>query len=456
MAAGQGTRMKSELPKVLHEVAGRTLLHWVIDAARSVDPTQVMVVVGHGADQVIATLPDDVEWCVQAEQLGTGHAVQVALEHLGNCSQDTVLVLSGDTPLLVGDHLVDLVERTAASGAVAGLVTSVIADPSGYGRIIRDDHEQLVGIVEEKDATPDQLSINEINAGIYAFSGSQLATSLAGLENHNAQGEFYLTDVVGSLAQRELPMLGLVSDFEETAGVNSHGQLASANQVMRTRITESWMQEGVWMQNPATVFLSADVELAAGVRLYSGVHLESGTTVAAGAQVGPDVFAQASRIGAGAKVWYSVLRGADVGAESEVGPFVSLRPGTVMAARTKAGTFVEMKNTTLGEGSKVPHLSYMGDATIGTNSNIGAGTITCNYDGVDKHTTVIGNDVFVGSDTMLIAPLAIGDGAVTGAGSAITKDVEPGALAVERSTQREIPGYAARMEERRRRKREGS
>ena len=455
MAAGQGTRMKSELPKVLHEVAGRPLVHWVIEAARQVEPTQIVVVVGHGAEQVRAVLPDDVEWCLQAEQLGTGHAAQMALDHIGDCSDDTVLVLSGDTPLLVGDSLADLVDLARQNGSAAALMTSVVADPSGYGRVVRDDSGQVVGVVEHKDASPEQLAIPEINAGIYAFAGDRLASGLAGLSNQNSQGEYYLTDVIGSFAGAGLPMIGVVADFEETAGVNTHGHLAGANQVMRRRLAESWMEQGVWMQNPDTVYLTGDVQLAAGVRIYSGVHLEGETVVGPGAELGPDVFASDARIGAGAKVWYSVLRGAEVGEEAEVGPYVSLRPGTVMAARTKAGTFVEMKNTTLGEGSKVPHLSYMGDATIGTNSNIGAGTITCNYDGVDKHQTVIGDDVFIGSDTMLVAPLEIGDAAVTGAGSAITRDVPPGALAVERSTQKEIDGYAARMEERRRRKREG-
>ena len=454
MAAGQGTRMKSELPKVLHEVAGRPLVGWVIEAARKVDPSQIVVVVGHGAEQVTAALPDDVETCIQAEQLGTGHAVQVALDHMGDCTADTVLVLSGDTPLLDGEHLAHLVRQVETTGAALALVTSVVDDPTGYGRVIRDTTGHVLEIVEHKDAV-EELVVREINAGIYAFAGDRLTADLAELENHNAQGEYYLTDVISSFARQGLLMFGEVTDFEETAGVNTHIQLAEANRVMRRRLNESWMAQGVWMEQPDHVYLTADVVLAPGVKLYSGVHLEGATAIEAGAQVGPDVFVSDSRIGGGARVWYSVLRGAEVGEEAEVGPFVSLRPGTVMAARTKAGTFVEMKNTQVGEGSKVPHLSYMGDATIGKNSNIGAGTITCNYDGVNKYSTVIGDGVFIGSDTMLVAPLEIGDSAVTGAGSAITRDVPPGALAVERSTQKEISGYAARLEERRRRKREG-
>ncbi len=456
LAAGQGTRMKSDKAKVLHEVAGKPMVRWVIEAARAVDPVDITVVVGHRADDVIAALPDDVESCLQAEQLGTGHAVQTAVEQLGDITDDTILVLSGDTPLLTGDTLIELVTMARRTGAAAALLTSDVDDPDAYGRILRDGWDRVVGIVEHRDATPMQLTIHEINAGIYVFDGALLGDGLAHMGTDNAQGEYYLTDLIGYFAGRDLSLSGLKTEEEEVAGVNSQRELADTNVKMRTRLAVDWMERGVWIQDPSQVFLSADVEIGAGARLYQGVHLEAGTTVGKGATVGPDVFASGSSIGEGARVWYSVLRDAEVGAEAEVGPYVSLRPGTVMGPRTKAGTFVEMKNTTVAEGAKVPHLAYLGDADVGEQANVGAGTITCNYDGVDKHRTEIGARAFVGSDTMLVAPVRIGDDAVTGAGSTITRDVSDGALAVERSSQREIAGYAARLDERRRRKQEGS
>ncbi len=454
MAAGQGKRMRSDLPKVLHPVAGRPLLSWVLDSVGAIDPEDVLVVVGHGGEQVREMLGDGWRSVVQPEQLGTGHAVQIAIAELGDVSADTLVVVPGDAPL-IGHRLVDLIGRHLETDAAVTFLTAELEDPTGYGRIVRTTEGEVVGVIEDTDGEPEQLAISEVNGGIYAFNGGRLAAALATLDRDNAQREYYLPDVVAALSKAGDRLEALTVVADDIRGVNSHDQLAAAEAVARRRINLAWMRDGVWMQDPDRVYVDATVRLAAGVRLYPGAHLEGATIVGEGAVVGPDVFALDAAIGPRSRVWYSVLRGAEVGEDAQIGPYASLRPGTVLSAGAKAGTFVEMKNTRVSEGAKVPHLSYMGDADIGARANIGAGTITCNYDGVDKHRTVIGAGAFIGSDTMLVAPVEIGEGAVTGAGATITEDVAPGALAGERSSQEEIPGYAARLEERRRRKAEG-
>lgn len=442
LAAGLGTRMRSSLPKVLHPVAGRPMLAWVLDAVGATAPKRTVVVVGAGADDVVAALPPGVEHCVQDPPRGTGHAVEVALAHLAPDPTDAVLVVPGDTPLLTGGTLTAAV--AAHGGADITLLTAVPPDPDGYGRVVRVDGA-VTGIVEHADADPSTLSVPEVNAGIYVFTAGALAAGLADLDAGNAQGEIYLTDVIGRTAASGGRIATVPVGSDEASGVNTHVQLAAADELARRRIAEAWMLAGVRMIDPGAVYVDADVDIAPGAVLYPGVHLEGRTVVEKGAVVGPDVFAADSRIGEESRVWYAVLRQADVGEGCEVGPYASLRPGTVLRREAKAGTFVEMKKTVVGEGAKVPHLSYMGDATIGARANIGAGSITCNYDGYAKHETHIGADAFVGSDTMLVAPVSIGEGAVTGAGSAITEDVEPGALGVARARQRNIPGFAARL-----------
>ena len=441
LAAGRGTRMRSDSPKVLFPVAGRPLLAWVLDAVAGVSPDETVVVVGHGADRVREILPAGVRAVVQEPQLGTGHAAREALAAMGEVAGDTVLVVPGDTPLLRSETLRALV--AALPGAAAAMLTTRMPDPAGYGRVRREG-DRVLGIVEDRDATPAQRAIDEVAVSTYAFEGAALAGALGGLAPDNDQGEYYLTDAIGLLAAAGQVRGVPVADPAEGQGVNSHAQLAEVAAVVRRRINAAWMAAGVWMLDPDRVYLDASVSLEAGARLYPEVHLEGSTTVASAAEVGPQVFAVDSTIGPGARVWYAVLRGAEVGEGAQVGPFASLRPGTRLAAGSKVGTFVETKNTVVGRGSKVPHLSYMGDATIGEGANVGAGTITCNYDGRNKHRTVIGDRAFIGSDTMLVAPVQIGDDAVTGAGSAITRDVPAGALAVERSPQREVPGYAAK------------
>ena len=438
LAAGKGTRMECDLPKVLHTVAGRAIVNWVVRALQDAGITDITVVIPPDSDVVTDALPSGVRAVVQPERGGTGHATKVALDAIGDVSADQVLVIAGDTPLFTAATVAALV---AAHRGGATVLTTRVPDPTGYGRIVRNAVGDVTAIVEERDADAATRAVDEVAMSTYVFDGAALARALPQLRTDNAKQEEYLTDVVGILA----PVAGFeVADHRETLGINSHDQLAEVEAVMRERINAAWMVAGVWMQDPYATYLDASVTLEPGVRLYPGVHLEGFTKVSAGAVVGPQVFAIDSSIGIGARVWYSVLRQAEVGEQVDVGPFASLRPGTVLQRGAKAGSFVEIKASTVGPGSKVPHLAYIGDATIGEDSNIGAGTITCNYDGFSKHRTVIGDHVFIGSDTMLVAPVEIGDGAFTGAGSAITRDVPPGSLAVERSQQREIRGYAAR------------
>jgi len=444
LGAGKGTRMKSDLAKVLHEVAGRPLVSWMLEivAASGIDET--VVVVGRQADDVAAVLPEGVRTALQEKQLGTGHAARVGLEALDPDDDDIVLVLPGDMPLIRHETLEHLVELHRGTGAGATLLSCRPADPTGYGRILRDGADHVLGIVEQRDASDQQLAIREVSTSVYAFAARHLRPALADLSNDNSQGEYYLTDVIAAFVADGLRVEALGADAIEGEGVNSHDQLAAAAAELRRRINRSWMRSGVWMQDPERTYIDADVTLAPGVRLYADVHLEGATAIDADAEVGPSVYVRDCRIGAGARIWYSVLRQADVGIQAEVGPYVSLRPGADLREGSKAGTFVEIKNSVVGKDSKVPHLAYVGDATIGEGSNIGAGTITVNYDGHQKHRTMIGDGVKIGSDTMLVAPVSVGDDAWTAAGSVITKDVSPGALAVARSPQKEVPGYAAR------------
>ncbi|MFQ5523523.1 MAG: bifunctional UDP-N-acetylglucosamine diphosphorylase/glucosamine-1-phosphate N-acetyltransferase GlmU [Acidimicrobiia bacterium] len=446
LAAGQGKRMHSALPKVAHLLAGRPLIGWVVTAVESLAPESTVVVVGHGADEVRPLLPGDVLVAHQDPQLGTGHAARIGVDAIPDLDrEDTVVVLYGDMPLITPALLVELADLGAAT---LKLVTADLDDPTGYGRIVRGGEGRVMGVVEHADCTSEQLQIREVNAGIYALRAGDLLDSLDQVGNDNAQGEYYLTEVVGILAAKGARLEAVKARAEEVSGINSQDQLAAARKALQRRINQELMESGVWMLDPERVYIDESVTVEAGARLYPGVHLEGETTVAAGAMVGPDVFALDSTIGADSRVWYSVLRGAVVGDGCEVGPFASLRPGTILEEGARIGTFVETKNTVLGEGAKALHLTYLGDASVGARTNIGAGTITCNYDGISKHPTEIGEDAFIGSDTMLVAPVEIGDRAITGAGSVITRDVSEGALAIERSQQREIPGYADRRQAR--------
>jgi bifunctional UDP-N-acetylglucosamine pyrophosphorylase/glucosamine-1-phosphate N-acetyltransferase len=447
LAAGEGKRMKSGLPKVAHTAAGRALVSHVIETAQSLDPVSITVVVGHGADQVRTLLPEDVSDVLQAEQLGTGHATQIGLDHLGAVDHDDiVLILYGDTPLVTTGLLGEL--TALAPGETARLVSSRPDDPTGYGRVIRDEAGNVAAIVEHRDCTPEQLLIEETNAGIYAVRAGALVEALKAVTNENAQGEYYLTDVVGILVAQGDKLTAVGASPQEVMGINSHDQLAEARRELHRRINQRLMESGVMIFDPERTYIDETVTVAPGAQIYPGTHLEGTTVIGEGSRVGPDVFAVDAQIGSECTVWYAVVRGAVIGDGCEVGPYASLRPGTVLKDGAKIGTFVEAKNTVMGEGAKANHLTYLGDAKIGARTNIGAGVVTVNYDGVEKSTTEIGEDAFIGSDTMLVAPVTIGDRASTGAGSVITRDVSDDALAIERSDQREIPGYSQRREAR--------
>ncbi len=451
LAAGEGTRMKSATPKVLHQIAGRSLLGHVIEAAATIEPEHLVVVVGHGGDQVIAHLDEVAPWVAtveQAQRNGTGHAVRIALEFLSERGVETweapVVVLTGDTPLLTGDSLVTMLTSHVASAAQVTVLTTELTNPSGYGRIIRSGN-QVVGIVEEKDATPQQREISEINSGMYAFDGAALHTAITGLNTNNSQGEEYLTDVIEIITSREGIVIGVSAhEPSDILGINDRAQLATAAGIMRDRINEKWMKAGVTMLDPASTWIDVDAELAADVTLLPQTILRGPTAIEAGAHIGPGTTLISAEVGANAVVRHTWAELVVIGAGANVGPYTYLRPGTVIGDSGKAGAFVEMKNAQLGEGSKVPHLSYVGDATIGAGTNIGAGTIFVNYDGVEKNHTTVGDHVRVGSDTMLIAPVVIGDGAYTAAGSVITEDVPAGSMAVGRSRQRNILDWVLR------------
>lgn len=448
LAAGEGTRMKSATPKVLHRIAGRTLVGHAIAAAREAQPEHLAVVVRHERDLVATHVAEVDPKAVIADQddvKGTGRAVQCALDVLPADLDGTVLVTYGDVPLLSGSTLHALVEHHSASGSAVTVITANLANPTGYGRILRGADDSVEGIVEHKDATPEQLAITEINSGIYAFDALVLRDALEHVTTDNSQGEKYLTDVlaIARSAGRRVAA-HLIDDLWQTEGVNDRVQLARLGKELNRRITEKWMREGVTIVDPDTTWIDADVAIGRDATILPGTQLLGATTIGADAVIGPDSTLEDTEVGERATISRTESRLAVVGADATVGPFSYLRPGTELGAKGKIGGFVETKNAKIGEGAKVPHLTYCGDATIGEGANIGAGTIFANYDGVAKHHTTVGAHSFVGSDSVLIAPVNIADGAYVGAGSAVTADVGPGQIAVARGQQRNIAGWVAR------------
>ncbi len=438
LAAGEGTRMRSATPKVLHPLCGRPMVVHVLRALAGLEPSRIVVVVGRGGDAVARAVDDGLDGTVpvelveQRDRRGTGDATGVALTAFPSDldPDDDLLVVPGDAPLLRTATLDRLVAEHGSGETAATLLTARYADPTGYGRILRDEHGRVEAIVEEADATPDQRAIDEVGVSVYLFRRSLLAPALRRLAPDNAQGEYYLTDVVGVLrdAGHSVAAYG-ADDPGETVGVNDRVQLAAAEAVLRRRINARWMLEGVTMTDPERTYVDADVRLEADVTLRPGVALEGSTRVATGSDIGPETRLVDTVVGEGAQVRRTVAVGTVIGAGCTVGPYVSLRPGTRLADGAHVGTFVEVKNSEIGEGAKVPHLSYVGDAEIGPRANLGAGTITANYDGRRKHRTVVGADARIGSDTVLRAPVVIGEGAYTGAGAVVTGDVPAGALA---------------------------
>ncbi len=447
LAAGEGTRMRSVAPKVLHAIGGRSLLGHAVAAAQQVQPQTLVVVVGHGREQVaqhLAAIAPNALVAVQEEQHGTGHAVECALRQV-HVGPGTVVVTYGDVPLLSGDTLADLVARHEEAAAAVTLLTAEIADPTGYGRVLRSANGAVEAIVEERDASDEQRAITEINAGIYAFDGDVLNDCLARLDTDNEQGERYLTDVV-RLASKDGRVVSsmLIDDLAQTRGVNDRVQLAELGSELNRRTLEHWMRAGVTVVDPATTWVDVEARLEPDVVLLPGTHLQGTCAIAGGARIGPDTTLVDTEVAAGAEVVRSHVVSARIGPGAAVGPFSYLRPATVLGPGSKVGAFVEIKGSSVGEGSKVPHLSYVGDADIGAHSNVGAATVVVNYDGVAKHRTKVGDHVRIGSDTMLVAPVTIGDGAYTAAGSVITQDVPPGAMGLARSRQRNVESWVQR------------
>lgn len=441
--------MKSATPKVLHQICGRSLVGHVLAASRELDPAELVVVVGHAREQVAAHLAEidpEVRTAVQEQQNGTGHAVRMALEELGGPVDGTVVVVCGDTPLLTADTLAALTGTHQADGNAVTVLTAEVPDATGYGRIVRDGASGAVtAIVEHKDATDEQRAIREINSGVFAFDGRLLADALKQVRTDNSQGEEYLTDVLGILrAAGHRVGASVAGDHREIAGINNRVQLSEARRTLNDRLLTAAMLDGVTVVDPATTWVDVTVGFGRDAVVHPGTQLTGATRIAEGAEVGPNSRLNDTVVGAGARVDNTVADGAVVGEGATVGPYAYLRPGTRLGVRSKVGTYVETKNASIGEGTKVPHLSYVGDATIGDFTNIGAASVFVNYDGESKHHTTVGSHCKTGSDNMFVAPVTVGDGAYTGAGSVITKDVPPGALAVARGQQRNIEGWVAR------------
>lgn len=446
LAAGEGTRMKSSTPKVLHPIAGRTLVGHVLNAVDALAPKNVRVVVGAGREQVeahIAEIAPKAVTVFQEKRGGTGHATQLALAGLN--PSGTILVLAGDTPMLTGTSLAQLLAEHHAGGFTASVMTAEHPDPTGYGRIIRGDDASLLRIVEERDADEIQRDIIEVNSGVYVFDAAKLASAIGKLKNDNSQGELYLTDVIEILRNEGGKIAAvLIDDFIEILGVNDRVQLAESASLLRDRINEDLMKSGVTIVDPLTTWVDATATIAPDVVLAPGTAIHGATTIASGAVIGPRTTLIDCTVAANARVLESQCTEAVIGEGVNVGPYSYLRAGTKLLSGSKVGAYVEMKNATLGEGSKVPHLSYVGDAVIGEGTNIGAATIFVNYDGVEKHYSVVGDHVRIGSDSMLVAPVTIGDGAYTAAGSVITEDVPAGAIGVGRAKQRNVLGWVLR------------
>ena len=440
LAAGQGKRMHSNLPKVLHPVAGKALVQHVIDTARSLAPERIVVVYGHGGETVRSALAaDDLAWARQEPQLGTGHAVMQAMPELGAAAQ--TLVLYGDVPLTRAETLQRLLQ--AGKDALA-ILTVDLADPTGYGRIVRNATGEVIRIVEEKDATAEEKTIREVNTGIMAIPTARLADWLGRLSNRNAQGEYYLTDIVALAVAEGLPIRTAQPSGEwEVLGVNSKVQLAELERVHQRNLAEALLVQGVRLADPARIDIRGELNCGRDVSIDVGCVFEGEVELAEAVEVGPYCVLKNVRVAAGARIAaFCHLEDAIVGPDAVVGPYARLRPGTLLGPEVHIGNFVEVKNSTLAAQSKANHLAYVGDAEIGERVNVGAGTITCNYDGANKHKTIIEDDVFIGSDTQLVAPVTVRKGATIGAGTTVTKEVEAGALAISRAKQVSLPNWA--------------
>lgn len=439
LAAGKGTRMKSDLPKVMHQIAGKALIDHVLDRVRELSLNNVITVVGHGKETVEKHLADKTKLVVQESQLGTGHAIMQVLPLLSD--EQEIVVLSGDQPLIKLKTLKELLQTHVQGNASATVLSAIMDDPFGYGRIVKKDG-RFYGIVEEKDATEEQKSLREVNTGTYCFKVKELRKAIQEITPKNAQGEYYLTDVFSIMqGNGQIIETHCTYDQTESLGINNRIQLAEAEDIYYQRIREYWMSEGVTMVNPASIFIDAEVELSRDILIHPFTIIKGKTKIDKGAVIGPHTTLEACQCGEESHIESSTAKNAVIGDKCVIGPYAYLRPGTVLQDMVKIGDFVEIKNSIIGSGAKIPHLSYIGDSDIGEKVNIGAGTITCNYDGVVKSRTMVGDGAFVGSNTNFVAPVKIGREAVIGAGSTITKDVPDKALALERSSQRVIENW---------------
>ncbi|MDN4608858.1 bifunctional UDP-N-acetylglucosamine diphosphorylase/glucosamine-1-phosphate N-acetyltransferase GlmU [Sporosarcina highlanderae] len=445
LAAGQGTRMKSDLYKVLHPVCGKPMVEHVVDHIIGIGADKIVTIVGHGAEKVEETLGGKSEYALQAEQLGTAHAVQQAEKQLGDLDGVTIVVC-GDTPLIKSETMQALIAHHSETDAKATILTANADDPTGYGRIIRDADGNVLRNVEHKDATDEERSVTEINTGTYCFDNRSLFNALKKVKNENAQGEYYLPDVIGILRAENARISAYVTDdFSETIGVNDRVVLSEAEKVMRQRIAERHMREGVTIIDPNSTYISANTTIGRDTVLQPNTIIEGQTVIGEKCIIGPNSHIVNSTIGNQTTVHSSVIRDSIVGSSTAVGPFAHIRPDSNLSDNVKIGNFVEVKKSSLGEGSKVSHLSYIGDAEVGTHVNIGCGTITVNYDGKNKNTTTIEDGAFVGCNSNLIAPVKIGKGAYVAAGSTITKDVPESSLAIGRARQENKEGYATKL-----------
>ncbi len=434
LAAGKGTRMKSALPKVLHKVCGKPMLEHVINAAKGAGSEREIVVIGSGAEEVEKSITG-VEFALQAEQLGTGHAVKMAKDKIAN-ADGIVMILCGDTPLVTSDLLTKFIESHEQSKATATVLTAIMPDATGYGRIVRNQSGTVDKIVEHKDASPEELQIHEVNAGIYCFDIKTLFEALDKVTNDNAQGEYYLTDVLGIIRDKGLIINAMISnDFTQILGINSRQQLALAERILRQRKNFELMDSGVTILDPDSTFIDSDVEIGRDSTILPFTYIENGTVIGENCSIGPNCRLQDTKIGNNVIMQFVYAHECEVDDDVVIGPYVHLRPGTKISKKVKIGNFVEVKNSTIGEGTKLPHLQYIGDSDVGENVNIGCGTVTCNYDGKKKHRTTIGDNVFIGCNTSLVAPVKIGSNAYTAAGSTITQDVPENNLAIGRARQ---------------------
>lgn len=447
LAAGKGTRMKSSLPKVLHEAAYHPILHYVLTAAENCGAEKIYTVVGHGAEAVTEAFQGRTDFVLQREQRGTGHAVREALPALEG-KTGTVLVLCGDTPLLRSETLKEFLDFHESEKAVCSVLTADLAQPFGYGRIVRREDQQLAKIVEEKDASPQEKAIIEINSGVYCFDLDFLRESVGQLKDNNSQGELYLTDTIAiGVAQGLKVCAWKIEDFEEVKGINDRRQLSEAGEILFSRKSQELMAAGVTIVSPSTTLIDPLAEIGANTVIEPFTTVCGNSVIGENCEIGPNSEIYSSRLGSDTKFWRSIALEAEVGDNCNIGPFAYLRPKTQLKDTVKIGDFVEVKNSVVEDGTKIPHLTYIGDSDVGKGCNIACGTITCNYDGFHKHRTTIGNNSFVGCNASLVSPVSIGDDSYVAAGAVITEDVPSEALGVARSRQKNIPGWAKKFRE---------